>query len=103
MRLICPPGGTVLDPFAGTGTTGEAAILEGMSAVLIEKNEDYQAEIIRRMGDKSLLTRMGRVCVRVSGRWWDFGAGADGGMILNRSGVWFPPFHRAVEAPAVFS
>ncbi len=49
VRLTCPPGGTVLDPFAGTGTTGEAALLEGMSAVLIEQDEEYQAEIVRRM------------------------------------------------------
>ncbi len=36
--LVTPPGGTVLDPFAGSGTTGEAAILEGMGYVLIEKD-----------------------------------------------------------------
>jgi site-specific DNA-methyltransferase (adenine-specific) len=49
VRLVCPKGGTVLDPFAGTGTTGEAAWREGMSAILIEREEEYQADIARRM------------------------------------------------------
>lgn len=48
-RLVCPPGGVVLDPFAGTGTTGEAAWREGFSAVLIERETEYQADIRRRM------------------------------------------------------
>lgn len=48
-RLVTPPGGTVLDPFAGTGTTGEAAWREGFSAVLIERECEYQADIARRM------------------------------------------------------
>lgn len=49
LRLVTPPGGTVLDPFAGTGTTGEAAWREGASAVLIEAEPEYQADIRRRM------------------------------------------------------
>jgi len=48
-RLVTPPGGTVLDPFAGTGTTGEAAFREGFKAVLIEREEEYRADIARRM------------------------------------------------------
>lgn len=48
-RLVTPPGGTVLDPFAGTGTTGEAAWREGFSAVLVERESEYQADIRRRM------------------------------------------------------
>lgn len=48
-KLVTPPGGTVLDPFAGTGTTGEAAYLEGMRAVLIEREPEYQQDIVRRM------------------------------------------------------
>src|SRR6185312_35949 len=43
VRLITPPGGVTLDPFAGTGTTGEAAWREGMRAVLIERESEYQA------------------------------------------------------------
>lgn len=48
-KLVTPPGGTVLDPFAGTGTTGEAAYLEGMRSILIEREEEYQRDIARRM------------------------------------------------------
>ena len=48
-RLITPPGGTILDPFAGTGTTGEAAWREGFKAILIEREAEYQADIARRM------------------------------------------------------
>lgn len=48
-RLVTPPGGTVLDPFAGTGTTGEAAFREGFKAVLIESEQEYKADIRRRM------------------------------------------------------
>ena len=48
-RLVTPPGGVVLDPFAGTGTTGEAAWREGFSAILIEREAEYQADIRRRL------------------------------------------------------
>lgn len=41
VRLITPPGGTVLDPFAGSGSTGKGAILEGFDVVLIERDEQY--------------------------------------------------------------
>jgi hypothetical protein len=46
-RYVCPPGGTVLDPFAGSGTAGVAAIAEGRNAILIEQHPPY-VEIIRR-------------------------------------------------------
>jgi site-specific DNA-methyltransferase (adenine-specific) len=49
VRLVTPPRALVLDPFAGTGTTAEAAWREGMSAVLIEREEEYRADIRRRM------------------------------------------------------
>jgi len=48
-RLITPPGGVVLDCFAGTGTTGEAAWREGFTAILMEREEEYQADIRKRM------------------------------------------------------
>lgn len=41
IRHITPPGGTVLDPFAGSGTTAEAARLEGFSCVLMEQHDEY--------------------------------------------------------------
>lgn len=50
VRLITPKGGTVLDPFAGTGTTGAAAYWEGCNAILIEREPTYQADIAKRMG-----------------------------------------------------
>jgi len=43
VRASCPPGGTVLDFFAGSGTTGAAALLEGRSAILV----DSSAEAVR--------------------------------------------------------
>lgn len=49
VRLVTPPKGVVLDPFAGTGTTGQAAFCEGMSAILIEREAEYQDCIRRRM------------------------------------------------------
>ena len=49
VRLVTPPGGKILDPFAGTGTTGHAALLEGFSAILIEREAEYRADITRRM------------------------------------------------------
>ena len=48
-RLVCPPDGTILDPFAGTGTTGEAAWREGFAAILIEREAEYCADVARRM------------------------------------------------------
>lgn len=50
VRLITPPGGTVLDPFAGSGTTGQAALLEGFKAILIEREAEYIADIKQRLG-----------------------------------------------------
>lgn len=49
-RLITPPGGTVLDPFAGSGTTGAACDKEGFDCVLIEREAEYVADIRRRLG-----------------------------------------------------
>jgi DNA modification methylase len=49
VRLVCPKGGLVFDPFSGTGTTGEAAWREGCSAILIEREAEYQEDIRRRM------------------------------------------------------
>lgn len=48
-RLVTPPGGQILDCFAGTGTTGEAAWREGFSAILIEREPEYLSDIERRM------------------------------------------------------
>ncbi len=49
VRLVTPPGGVVLDPFAGTGSTGIAARAEGMRSILIERETAYVADIRRRL------------------------------------------------------
>jgi hypothetical protein len=40
-RLITPPGGTILDPFTGSGSTGKAAILEDFKFIGIEREAEY--------------------------------------------------------------
>jgi DNA modification methylase len=45
-RLVTPPGGVVLDPFTGSGSTGKAALLEGFRFVGIEREAEY-VEIAR--------------------------------------------------------
>ena len=47
VRLI--PGGLVLDPFAGSGTSGVAALGEGFDAILIEREAEYVADIEARL------------------------------------------------------
>ncbi len=47
----CPPGGTVLDPFAGMATTGVVALEEGRSFVGIELNPTYHATARQRLAD----------------------------------------------------
>lgn len=46
VRMVCPKGGIVLDPFAGSGTTGIACIVEGMKYILIEKRERFAKIVI---------------------------------------------------------
>jgi site-specific DNA-methyltransferase (adenine-specific) len=48
-RLVTPPSGTVLDPFAGSGTTGLAAMREGFRAILIEREAEYVGIIRARL------------------------------------------------------
>jgi DNA modification methylase len=40
-RLVTPPGGVVLDPFMGSGSTGKAAMLEGFQFIGIELSKEY--------------------------------------------------------------
>ncbi len=49
VRLVTPPGGTVLEPFAGSGTTLEAALAEGFSVIGIEREADYLPLIMSRL------------------------------------------------------
>ena len=55
-RLITPPGGVVLDPYAGSGSTGEAAVLEGFNPILLEIDPIFCDDIKRRMEDVELPT-----------------------------------------------
>ena len=41
VRMITPKGGTVLDPFAGSGSTGKAAMLEGFEFIGVEREPEY--------------------------------------------------------------
>jgi DNA modification methylase len=41
VKLVTPPGGVVLDPFTGSGSTGKAAILEGFDFIGIEMTDEY--------------------------------------------------------------
>jgi site-specific DNA-methyltransferase (adenine-specific) len=41
IKLVTPTGGTVLDPFTGSGSTGKAALLDGFQFVGIELTEEY--------------------------------------------------------------
>lgn len=54
VRLVTPPGGHVLDPFAGSGTTVEACILEGFQVTAVERHTPYlpliDARITRATG-----------------------------------------------------
>jgi DNA modification methylase len=41
IRLVTPKGGIVLDPFMGSGSTGKAAVREGMEFIGIERENEY--------------------------------------------------------------
>ena len=57
VSLIVPPGGTVLDPFAGTGTTLQAAINKGFRPIGIEQDADYIQLIHQRLEGGEQSTR----------------------------------------------
>ena len=48
-RLITPPGGVVLDPFTGSGSTGVGALAEGMRFLGVEREPDYAEVALARM------------------------------------------------------
>jgi DNA modification methylase len=64
-RLITPPGGTVLDPFAGSGTTGAACIREGFDCILIEREAEYIPDIHARL---EFASGEGRHSLEIRGR-----------------------------------
>jgi site-specific DNA-methyltransferase (adenine-specific) len=57
-RLVCPPGGVVLDPFSGSGSTGIACIREGFGFIGIERDADYAAASRHRLADAQRQPRL---------------------------------------------
>lgn len=49
VALVTPPDGLVLDPFAGSGTTGAAALATGRNCILIERETEYLGDIKERL------------------------------------------------------
>lgn len=49
VRLVTPPGGVVLDPFGGSGTTAEACVAEGFACVVVEREANYLPLINARL------------------------------------------------------
>jgi site-specific DNA-methyltransferase (adenine-specific) len=48
VRLVSDPDAVILDPFAGSGTSGPAALAEGRRVILIERDEEYRDICERR-------------------------------------------------------
>jgi site-specific DNA-methyltransferase (adenine-specific) len=63
VRLVTPPGGTVLEPFAGSGTTVEACIVERFNVIAIERADEYlpliESRIARRRDPVKAITLAG--------------------------------------------
>jgi site-specific DNA-methyltransferase (adenine-specific) len=58
-RLVAPRGATILDPFMGSGSTGKAAVLEGMNFIGFELDADYAKIAQRRIVSRDpLFTRV---------------------------------------------
>jgi len=51
VKLVCPPGGTVLDPFAGSGSTAVACVKTGRACVAVEREEEYCRIAERRIAE----------------------------------------------------
>ena len=56
VRLTAPPSGLVLDPFAGSGSTGCAAVLEGRQFVGVEREAQYLPIARARLAHSSTTT-----------------------------------------------
>ena len=60
-RLVTPPGAVVLDPFAGSGSTGRGAVLEGFQFIGIEREIEY-VEIAWARVANAVYTKLANVC-----------------------------------------
>ncbi|WP_409047063.1 site-specific DNA-methyltransferase [Microbacterium sp. HA-8] len=63
VKMVTPPGGTVLDPFAGSGTTLEAAAAEGFSSIGIEMDAGYIDLITHRLARAGITARIDPVSI----------------------------------------
>ena len=59
VRLVTQPGGVVLEPFAGSGTTAEACVIEGFRCIAIERETEYLPLIIARLSKPIALDLFG--------------------------------------------
>lgn len=61
VRLITPPGGTVLEPFLGSGTTAEACVIEGLRCIGIERAETYMKLAVTRVSKPIQIDLLGSI------------------------------------------
>jgi site-specific DNA-methyltransferase (adenine-specific) len=54
IEYACPPGGQIIDPFAGSGSALEAARLSGRRAIGIERHEPYIEKAAQRLAQAPL-------------------------------------------------
>lgn len=54
IKLFCPKGGLVVDPFGGSGTTGIASLSYETACVLIDNNAEYCRQAIRRLREEGI-------------------------------------------------
>jgi site-specific DNA-methyltransferase (adenine-specific) len=57
IKLLCPEDGLVIDPFGGSGTTGIAALSLARECLLIDNNEDYCREAVKRLCEEGQAQR----------------------------------------------
>lgn len=57
-KLVTPPGGIVMDPFAGSGTTLQAAIEEGFYPIGIEREKEYFDDITNRLNKMTIKRKL---------------------------------------------
>ena len=70
VRMVTPLGGVVLDPFAGSGSTGKAAVLEGRDVILVEREDEYMPILRARLAwaesERARLTAQGSLLAEVA-------------------------------------
>lgn len=59
IKLLCPEDGMVVDPFAGSGTTGLAALSLGRRSLLVDNNPQYYQEAVNRLLDEGAAVLLG--------------------------------------------